>query len=77
TAVRRHVWLLDYVAGRAGAHPGGVEPPPRLRQGIRLDNVSLRYPGTHTDVLTGVDLDLAAGTTIAVVGDNGAERRHS
>ncbi|MBA3282082.1 MAG: ABC transporter ATP-binding protein [Acidimicrobiia bacterium] len=72
TAVRRYVWLLDYVAGRPGAHPGGVEPPPRLRQGIRLDNVSFRYPGTDTDVLTGVDLALAAGSTIAVVGDNGA-----
>jgi ATP-binding cassette subfamily B protein len=72
TAVRRYVWLLDYTAGRAGAREGAGEPPRRLATGIRLDNVSFRYPGTDTDVLTGVDLDLAAGTTVAVVGDNGA-----
>ena len=74
TAVRRYVWLLDYAASKAGAGAGadGVSPPPRLRTGIRLDNVSFRYPGTDIEVLTGVDLHLAAGSTVAVVGDNGA-----
>ncbi|MFJ1590701.1 ABC transporter ATP-binding protein [Kitasatospora albolonga] len=46
--------------------------PARLEQGIRLENVSFRYPGSDRDVLTGVDLTLPAGTTVALVGENGA-----
>jgi ATP-binding cassette, subfamily B, bacterial len=77
TAVRRWLWLLDYAvdARRAVQAPGAVDslPAPRaLRDGIRFEGVSFRYPGTDVDVLTGVDLYVPAGTTVAVVGDNGA-----
>jgi ATP-binding cassette, subfamily B, bacterial len=77
TAVRRWLWLLDYAvdARRAVQAPGAVDslPAPRaLRDGIRFEGVSFRYPGTDVDVLTGVDLHVPAGTTVAVVGDNGA-----
>lgn len=39
---------------------------------IRLENVSYRYPGAEKDTLTGIDLTLAAGEKLAVVGLNGA-----
>ena len=70
--VGRYLWLLDY--SRA-ARPTITDPAPvpdRLARGIELDGVRFRYPGTDTDVLAGVDLFLPAGSTVAVVGDNGA-----
>ncbi|MEU7960993.1 ABC transporter ATP-binding protein [Micromonospora humida] len=47
-------------------------PPARLREGIRLAGVTLRYPGGAEPVVTGLDLHLPAGATVAVVGENGA-----
>jgi ATP-binding cassette subfamily B protein len=46
--------------------------PERIEQGIRIDDLDFRYPATDHDVLTGVDLDLPAGSTVAFVGENGA-----
>ncbi len=40
--------------------------------GIRFEGVSFTYPGTDRLVLDRLDLDIAAGTSIAVVGENGA-----
>jgi ATP-binding cassette subfamily B protein len=59
--------------GRRGA-PGGTRPrpvPDRLVQGISLDQVSFSYPGS-APVLSDVSLDIPAGRTVAIVGDNGA-----
>ncbi len=73
--VGRVAWLEDEVAAagrRAGDAPPDVAVPERLRDGIRFENVSFRYPGTTTDVLAGVDLFFPAGSTVAVVGENGA-----
>jgi ATP-binding cassette, subfamily B, bacterial len=39
---------------------------------LRLKDVVFRYPGTNALALNGVDVNLAAGRTIAVVGRNGA-----
>jgi len=70
--VRRYLWLVDY-AEQAGAAPADPAPvPSRLREGIRFEAVSFRYPGTDVDVLHDVDLVLPAGSTVALVGDNGA-----
>jgi ATP-binding cassette, subfamily B, bacterial len=46
--------------------------PDRLSEGIRFDHVSFAYPGTDRLVLDDVDLDLRAGSVVAVVGENGA-----
>jgi ATP-binding cassette subfamily B protein len=67
---RRLAWLEDYAASvdvRAGE-----AAPDRLRQGIRLENVSFAYPGTTRPVLDRVSLSLPAGTVVAIVGENGA-----
>jgi ATP-binding cassette subfamily B protein len=46
--------------------------PTGLAEGIRLENVAFRYPGTDRTVLRGVNLVLPAGSTVAIVGENGA-----
>jgi ATP-binding cassette subfamily B protein len=70
-ATRRLVWLEDYART---AHPGGgaAEAPERLTGGIRMEGVSFRYPGTDAVVLRDVDLELPAGSVVAIVGENGA-----
>jgi ATP-binding cassette subfamily B protein len=67
---RRLAWLEDYAASVAGA--GDQAAPASLRDGIRLDGVSFAYPGTDRLVLDSVDLDLPAGSVVALVGENGA-----
>jgi ATP-binding cassette subfamily B protein len=58
--------------GRSEVDSCGVTMPPRLVDGIRLEGVSFRYPGTDTLVLDDVSLEIPAGSTVAVVGENGA-----
>ena len=70
-ALKRYQWLIDY--GRAARRAAGsASPPARLRRGIDFEGVSFRYPGTEVPVLRDVDLHLPAGSTVAVVGENGA-----
>lgn len=56
-----------------------VTDPPRprgparpVRGGLRLEAVHFRFPGATTDVLRGVDLDVAPGETMALVGATGS-----
>ena len=68
----RFVYLSD-VARRTHRHVDPNTPTPdRLTDGIRLDQVSYRYPLATTDTLHDVNLHLPAGATVAIVGDNGA-----
>jgi ATP-binding cassette subfamily B protein/subfamily B ATP-binding cassette protein MsbA len=53
--------------------PGAVSLRKRAVHGrITLDGVSFHYPGTDTLVLRDIDLDVAPGETIALVGRSGA-----
>ncbi|HET6875075.1 MAG TPA: ABC transporter ATP-binding protein [Acidimicrobiales bacterium] len=66
-------WLTRYAEQAMDAEPDGARPVPAvLRQGIRLEDVSFRYPGTDQEILCHLDLELPAGSTVALVGDNGA-----
>jgi ATP-binding cassette, subfamily B, bacterial len=67
---RRLAWLEDYAAALAA--PADLPVPERLARGIRFEHVSFAYPGTDRLVLNDVNLDLPAGTVIAIVGENGA-----
>jgi ATP-binding cassette, subfamily B, bacterial len=67
---KRLAWLEDYAASVI-AH-ADLPVPARLRQGIRLENVSFAYPGTRRLVLEDVSLTLPAGAVVAFVGENGA-----
>ena len=72
-SAERFAWLLEY-AESANRPPDDDEValPNALQDGIEVEGVSFRYPGTDRDVLTDVTLHLPAGATIAIVGENGA-----
>lgn len=44
----------------------------QVEDGIRLRDVTFRYPGSEQPVLEGFDLFIPAGQTVAIVGANGA-----
>jgi ATP-binding cassette subfamily B protein len=67
---RRLAWLEDYAA-RLAQH-AGAPVPERLQHGIRFEHVSFAYPGTEKRVLDDVNLELKAGSVVAIVGENGA-----
>jgi ATP-binding cassette subfamily B protein len=66
----RLAWLEDYAD--ALAQHADAPVPERLTDGIRFQNVSFTYPGTDRRVLDDVNLELKAGSVVAVVGENGA-----
>ncbi|MFJ5294420.1 ATP-binding cassette domain-containing protein [Streptomyces sp. NPDC088348] len=70
-ASRRLLWLEEY-ADRAAHGAGETVPTKHLVNGIRLDGVGFRYPGSDARALEGIDLALPAGSIVAVVGANGA-----
>ena len=53
------------------ARPAGIDPA-RITGHVRLTGVSFTYPGADRPAVTGVDLDVPAGTTLAVVGETGS-----
>jgi ATP-binding cassette subfamily B protein len=67
---RRLAWLEDYAASLVQNTDAPV--PEQLREGIRFEHVSFRYPGTERLVLDDVNLHLRPGSVVAIVGENGA-----
>lgn len=67
---RRLAWLEDYAASLVASADRPV--PARLAQGIRFEHISFAYPGTKRLVLDDVNLELPAGSVVAIVGENGA-----
>jgi len=58
-------------SGRASADLGRRDAPPTGAT-VRIRDLEVLYPGTRVPVLRGLDLDLAAGETLAVVGESGS-----
>ncbi|PRX47879.1 ATP-binding cassette subfamily C protein CydD/ATP-binding cassette subfamily C protein CydCD [Prauserella shujinwangii] len=54
------------------AHRAGPSPTAHRPGHLRLRGVDVRWPGAAAPVLTGVDLDVPAGSHVAVVGASGA-----
>jgi ATP-binding cassette subfamily B protein len=54
--------------------PAPAEPiiPARLRGEVSLDNVHFRYSSAIDEALRGVDMRIASGETVALVGETGA-----
>jgi ATP-binding cassette subfamily B protein len=53
--------------------PGTTATPiPALRDAVRFEGVGFTYPGSTTPVFQGLDLQLTAGRSTAIVGVNGA-----
>jgi ATP-binding cassette subfamily B protein len=71
TACDRIGELLDApitITDRPGVRPAAIGFPARLR----FEGVGFRYPGSAEPVLDGIDLDLAPGETVALVGATGS-----
>ncbi|MEU9095167.1 ABC transporter ATP-binding protein [Streptomyces sp. NPDC087901] len=69
-ASRKLAWLENLAAAERSR--ADLQVPDRLEHGIRLENVSFRYPGGDTYALRDVNLHLPAGKVVAIVGANGA-----
>jgi ATP-binding cassette subfamily B protein len=67
---QRLAWLEDYAA--AVAQHAHLPAPERIADGIRLEHLTFRYPGTSRPALDDLCLFLPAGSVVAVVGENGA-----
>jgi ATP-binding cassette subfamily B protein len=67
---RRMAWLEDYAASLVS--DADAPAPARLARGVRFEHVSFAYPGTDRLVLDDVELELAPGSVVAIVGENGA-----
>lgn len=70
--VAGHIQWLRRHLGHQVAWAGTEEPPTSLRHGIELRNVSFAYPGAERPVVRDLSVFLPAGSTVALVGDNGA-----
>jgi ATP-binding cassette subfamily B protein len=53
------------------ARPVDLDPV-AVRGGLRFENVTFAYPGSDTAAVAGVDLDVPAGTALALVGETGS-----
>ena len=53
------------------AHPVEIDPA-QVTGHVRLEDVSFAYPGADRAALSGVDLDIPAGRTLALVGETGS-----
>lgn len=53
------------------SHPVPLDPD-AVRGEVRFEDVSYRYPDGDADVLSGIDLTIAPGRSVAVVGETGS-----
>ncbi len=69
----QYLWLLRYEPALSVREPGEAQPAPAvITDAIVFEDVSFSYPGTDKVVLHDVSLRIPAGSTIALVGENGA-----
>jgi ATP-binding cassette subfamily B protein len=53
------------------AHPAEIDPAAVTGQ-VSFTGVTFRYPGADRDAVTGIDLDIPAGSKLALVGETGS-----
>jgi ATP-binding cassette, subfamily B, bacterial len=53
------------------AHPVSIDPD-RVAGHVRFEDVSFAYPGADRPAVSGVNLDIPAGSTLALVGETGS-----
>jgi ATP-binding cassette subfamily B protein len=64
--------LYEYLEQPVGAKSGHVQHGPNPGDGIRFEGVEFVYPGASSAALTGIDLHVKPGQSLALVGQNGS-----
>jgi ATP-binding cassette, subfamily B, bacterial len=64
--------LYEYLEQPVAPRGGSAAQGPRPGDGIRFEGVEFSYPGAATAALTGIDLHVAPGQSLALVGENGS-----
>ncbi|HWG70762.1 MAG TPA: ABC transporter ATP-binding protein [Steroidobacteraceae bacterium] len=64
--------LFEYLEQPVGSTGGTATRGPEPGDGIRFENVSFIYPGASTPALSGIDLHVKPGESLALVGQNGS-----
>ena len=64
--------LYDYLETPVATDRGQVVRGPVADDGIRFEDVSFSYPDAETPTLTGINLHIRPGESLALVGENGS-----
>jgi ATP-binding cassette subfamily B protein len=64
--------LFEYLEQPTGNTSGDVKRGPHPGDGIRFENVDFVYPGATAPALSGIDLHVRPGESLALVGQNGS-----
>ncbi|MFG2133833.1 ABC transporter ATP-binding protein [Streptomyces sp. NPDC048751] len=70
--IEPYLWLRDFAEKERARPRSGARVPDRLRQGITFDRVSYRYPGTTSQALNELSVEIPAGSVVAVIGEYGS-----
>ncbi|MDT7856635.1 ABC transporter ATP-binding protein [Rubrivirga sp. S365] len=68
----RHLFDFLDLEPRVVDPPDPKPFPAQLAEGVRFEDVTFSYPGTTRNALEGFSLEIPAGKTVAIVGENGA-----
>ena len=64
--------LFEYLEQPVGSRSGHATRGPNPGDGIRFENVDFIYPGATAPALSGIDLHVRPGESLALVGQNGS-----
>ena len=64
--------LYEYLEQPIGSTSGEAKRGPSPGDGIRFENIEFIYPGAATPALSGIDLHVRPGESLALVGQNGS-----
>ena len=68
----RAVDRLDTLPNAFGAAPNGAAPPAPAPVPVAMEKIGFRYPGSASDALADVSIEIDPGEFVALVGNNGS-----
>lgn len=70
--ISNYMWLRKAGAQQASSSIRARKTPRRLSSGVVFDGVRFKYPGARREVISNLTLSIPAGSSLAIVGANGA-----